>query len=98
MRLDAADLAILEIDLPKLDPLAHAIAQHLIDRIREDGDEVERAKRAVDTARDCAKDAGIALGHLRHYFDDSLEDTRSKADRYADEIESALDDIQEIDL
>ena len=94
MRFDAADLAILELDVEKLDPLACEVAKALIERIREDDDTVERATKAVEEARDLAKDAALALDALRIH----IEDAPIEADRLADTIETALENIQEIDL
>jgi len=52
--------------------------------------QVHAAKDALDMARDEAKDAEIALEHLRNY----LTNAPRQADTYADDIESCLDRIR----
>ena len=91
--LDAADLAILEIDIQKLDPLARNVAQLLIDMVRGQRDASEAAATALGVARDHATDAGKALTKLREH----LKEAPVEADDLADTIEEELDAIQEID-
>lgn len=95
MRLDAADLAILELDVEKLDPLARDVAKTLIDRIREDDDTVERATKGIEEARRKATDAASALSKLVEKLDD---DWTIDIARLTDEIETALENIQEIEF
>lgn len=90
MRLDAADLALLEMDAPKLGPLAAGLIQTLIDRIREDEERTEAAEKALSSAQDEAGDAEIALDALRQY----LKEAPIEADRQADNIETCLDRIR----
>jgi hypothetical protein len=90
VRLDAADLALLEIDIEALDPLGRDIAKLLLDRIREDEDRVDVAERALDAARDEASDAEIALNYLRPY----LRHVPIEAERKADDVERCLDRIR----
>ncbi len=91
MRLDAADLALLEIDAPKLGPLAAGLIQALIDRIREDEERTEEAEKALGMAEDEADDARIHLKNLRGF----LGTLPVQADYAADEIENCLDRIRE---
>jgi hypothetical protein len=88
MHLDAADLAGIEIDSN-----ATELERRLVEEIRWYQEEDERIRAELTKAKDEAKDAGIALGHLRSY----LTDPQLEADRYADEIEECLDNIQELD-
>ena len=87
MILDAADLALLEIEIENLSPIGREVAQLLIDRIRGDADAVDASRRALEVIDDHAKDAEIALDHLRQYIND-------EADKYADTIEESLDAVR----
>ncbi len=90
MRLDAADLALLEIDIEALDPLGRDIAKLLIEHIRGTEDDVETADRRSELAIDDAKDALLILKKLRHEIDG---DVSCKADDIAYELQDALDRI-----
>ncbi len=94
MRLDAADLAILEIDVEKLEPLGRDVAKMLIDRIRDDEELVYTSDRRVELAIDGAKDALLILKQLRHTLDEQ-SDLPRVVDEKADELEETLDRICE---
>jgi len=91
MSYDAADLALIEISIPCFaDDLTRRLVGELVAHIRENEDRVEAAELSLSKAQDSAKDAEIHLDHLRQY----LKNAPVEADRYADQIESALDDIR----
>ena len=91
MSYDAADLALLEISIPYFaDELTRRVLTDLVAHIRENEGRVEAAEGALITAQDHAKDAEIHLDHLRQH----IKEAPVEADGYADQIESALDDIR----
>ena len=90
MRLDDADLALLEIDADKLEPLARDIVRTLVDAIREQREWVEVAERERDKARDHASDAKLALDKMRFY----LKEAPIEAENCADDIERELEQIE----
>jgi len=91
MSYDAADLALLEITIPNFaDELTRRVLTDLVAHIRENEERVEAAELALSTAQDHAKDGEIALDHLRQH----IKEAPAAADGYADQIESALDDIR----
>ncbi len=79
MRLDEADLALLEIDAQKFGEQANRIIQALISRIREQG--------VGYAVKDEIASAHISVKALRRYLDKALEE--------AEDIDSVLKTIVE---